>query len=82
LETVSLQAVSSFLYGEELVVVLADEKRRATKTWREHVYTREENSVRHGIQQRYWRRGRGKATEADARAEQQADFLSQLEADT
>jgi hypothetical protein len=57
------------LYGRELVVDVADEKRTQTTSWREHVYTIEENLTRHDIQQRIWRRGRGEETEADRRAE-------------
>jgi hypothetical protein len=57
------------LYGRELVVEVADEKRSQTVTWREHVYTAEENRERQAIQQRVWRRGRGEQTESDLRHE-------------
>jgi hypothetical protein len=60
------------LYGMELVVEVA-EKRSQTKTWREHVYTVEENRVRYEIQPRVWRRGRREETEVDLRAEWLAD---------
>lgn len=60
------------LYGRDLVVVLADEKRHVQQTWREHVYTQEENRVRAEIQQREWRIGRDEATGDDMLADQQA----------
>jgi len=60
------------LYGRELVVELAEGKRRVRASWREHVYTQEENSVRADIQQREWRIGRGEATPKDILADQKA----------
>jgi hypothetical protein len=67
------------LYGEELVVEVAGEKRSETATWREHVYTVEENRERHAIQQRVWRRGRGEETEADVRANWLAEKERELD---
>ena len=66
-------------YGEELVVEVASPKRTETETWREHVYTAEENGIRHEIQQRVWRRGRGEETEADLRAEWRAERDARLD---
>jgi hypothetical protein len=63
------------LYGRTLTVELADEKRRATRTWREHEITPEENPHRRELQQRLWRIGRGEATEDDRIAERQRDLL-------
>lgn len=59
------------LYGETLTVTVADAagKHRQSATWRELIYTPEENGVRHGIQQRVWRRARGEDTPADRRAD-------------
>jgi hypothetical protein len=62
------------LYGEELVVMVSDEKRSKTKAWREHVYTVEENRARYETQQRVWRRGRRQGTEDDLRAESLAQY--------
>lgn len=72
------------LYGRELVVeAIVDGKRRrrqsaswrAVKTWNEPIYTVEENSVRHEIQQRAWRAGRGEATPDDDIADLRADAI-------
>jgi hypothetical protein len=63
------------LYGRELMVELAEGKHRATQTWSEHVYSREENSIRHEIQQREWRFGLGTATPDDDRADRISDVL-------
>ena len=69
----------STLYGRELAVEVAEGKHRATRVWREHVYTPEENRDRYEIQQRVWRRGLGEPTEADAVAEQQRDLLDRYD---
>jgi hypothetical protein len=67
------------LYGEELVIEVADDKRSQTITWREHVYSEEENRERHAIQQRVWRRGRGEETEVDMRAEWLAEQIERMD---
>jgi hypothetical protein len=46
------------LYGETLTVELAEGKHHASETWREHVYTREENADRFDVQQRIWAQAR------------------------
>lgn len=56
------------LHGELLTVQVADGKYRATATWREHVYTAEENSERLAIQQRRWRQAKGEEADADPQA--------------
>lgn len=48
------------LYGRQLVVELSHKKHRVIATWREHIYTTEENSTRQEIQAREWRIGREK----------------------
>jgi len=57
------------LYGETLTVEVADAagKHRQSETWREWVYSLEDNYTRHAIQQRVWRRGRGEETPDDLR---------------
>lgn len=68
-------ASETTLYGEALIVEIAEGKHRATATWREHIYHEQENAERHQIQRRVWRIGRGEATEQDWVAERKAELL-------
>jgi hypothetical protein len=68
------------LYGETLVVRLEVGRRRVEKRWREEIYDPIADRVRHEIQQRYWRRGRGEETEGDQRAERLREHIKRVEA--
>jgi hypothetical protein len=64
------------LYGQELALEVVAGGRVTTETWREHVYDAATERARHDVQQRYWRLGRGDATEADLRAEARATMIA------
>jgi hypothetical protein len=58
------------LYGSELRLVLRDGPTDlVVETWREEKYDPESDRGRSEVQQRYWRIGRGEATETDLRAD-------------
>jgi hypothetical protein len=68
------------LYDQELLVeVTVDDDPVATQTWRERVYDSTTEPQRYEIQQRYWRFGRGEATEADLRAEHLTELVRRAE---
>jgi hypothetical protein len=57
------------LYNETLRVRVEAEGESVEATWHEHVYDENENRARYEVQQGYWRRGRGKETPDDERAD-------------
>lgn len=68
------------LYAQELVLeVRVADQSVTSETWGERVYDPETNGVRHEIQQRYWRMGRGDDTEGDRRAAHIASWALRLE---
>jgi hypothetical protein len=57
------------LYDQTLRVEAAAGKHTASKDWHEILYTPETNRDRYDLQQRAWRRGRGRETAEDLRAD-------------
>lgn len=57
------------LYGQTLHFRVNANGHRAEETWSEERYDPDTDRVRHEVQQRYWRRGRGEETDADRRTE-------------
>jgi hypothetical protein len=70
-----IQTGSATLYGRTLEVVATWDGGEVRATWQEPVFDETDDRARYEIQQRYWRSGRGEATEADHRAEMQSDLL-------
>lgn len=61
------------LYGRTLTLSLrSGDEEIASETWQEHIYTEEEDSERHTLQQREWRIGRGESTPSDDEADMRA----------
>jgi hypothetical protein len=70
------------LYGRALTVEVVSttaEDVRAEETWMEHIYTAEENQVRHDIQQRFWRISLGQGSEADHHGEAMSAMMRRID---
>jgi hypothetical protein len=63
------------LYGETLHFRVDADGHHAEESWSEDLYDPDTDRARYEVQQRYWRSGRGEATEADYRAEMQSELL-------